>query len=778
MASQAYLDSYRSYKAGTEKLITWLVDTAKHCHVDTSFIGASNTSHKGKSAKQRTKYFVPLKSLTTLANSIAAANPPVTLPASLVIVTKGVLALRQKCGSLFSKLAKSDARVAFANKGHRHFESVLEEVLAVLSPAEESAPEPKASESTRAELSNMFSALSVEEPSATASAPAGKAHEPSPQYTIEPESFDEVFAILALFDDIQEIRQYLVLVWQDYRNGNQPSMAAAVTTDTAFLMIKRMCEGVIESVPESLNFPAMVTKLRNYLDQHGGGVSDAFPEWTCMHSASILDSFSDVLHPDELPVMKQGHFGTYEPRTDRSRLSPAEQQREDLIILCEVLPEFAKISRLNVQVPAEDLLTNALCKMMKANSIHAMPMYGIFAAQVFLDIHHVLRQDHARPHANLQGTATRVDETLSGWFRYSRNRQGFRNWPEQNDQVFREIQALAKEWGIQDFFATNKVKGSEKIPVRPFWMLQNHPVLCGLMEFRLNLLLQEAGETLVTAWGTAIYPAHLYNACRQSAELQQTWEDMEYLIKIHSPNRIFVGAPPTEAPDYLKRFALALGASAVNFARNRRPGGRDLIVPSKKGPRGLKTTSPVRDIFRQRYVYDGPIALSTPNIVAMVSVASKAERTSAPSVDMADFARTMLVQRQYSTLQLLTAVREGVAAEELHLVFDYMGLHQRCHKMLRQLQTHLQHDLVQYFGSDYIEDESQLPFIIGYVFEVMTGAGRVAEHLRVEANGSALLYKASEVLSGFLAEGGKQESWTKARALSYAVQRAYFRGDL
>lgn len=34
--------------------------------------------------------------------------------------------------------------------------------------------------------------------------------------------------------------------------------------------------------------------------------------------------------------------------------------------------------------------------------------------------------------------------------------------------------------------------------------------------FHLNLLLQEGEQILVGAWGSAVYPIHLYNACRQS----------------------------------------------------------------------------------------------------------------------------------------------------------------------------------------------------------------------------------------------------------------------
>ena len=248
---------------------------------------------------------------------------------------------------------------------------------------------------------------------------------------------------------------------------------------------------------------------------------------------------------------------------------------------------------------------------------------------------------------------------------------------------------------------------------RPYHLLKIHSVLSGLLIFHLNTLLNDGGIHLCNAWESVMYPTHLYNAARHSAELDSKWDDIEYILSIYSPTQIFVGAPPTDPKEYHKRFLLALGDSASNFAGNRRPGGAQLIVESQKGPRGLKTTSPVKDIFRSRYIDGNAATLSTANVIAMLAVATKAERTSPPAVDTAELSRKMAAQKQLSILQPLQAVREGLASEELHLLFDYFGLHQRGCKLQRDLQTHLQGDLARYFGPNYIENESELPYVIG-----------------------------------------------------------------
>lgn len=500
-----------------------------------------------------------------------------------------------------------------------------------------------------------------------------------------------------------------------------------------------------------------------------GGPTPAFQDWICFPLYNMVQQLDQVLEPQQLPALKPGHFGVYDPTQDRSRISKKEQDQEDLIIVMEILPDFTKLSRGRLHLPGEDELTAAMHPMMEANSADALPTHAVFALQIFLDIHHVLREDITRPFDQMQTIGKRTIETLDDYFRFSRGRT-IDLWPAQNDAAFRQVRDFARDCTQADTVckAFSSVYRKLGVTPKPFFFLKSHPVLCGLLTYRLTTLMQECGITLCNAWGSIIFPAHLYNATRQSASLEAHWKHMEYVVSLHSAQRIFVGAPPTEPTEYLKRFVLALGGSASNFARNRRRGGPSLIVESKKGPRGLKTTTPVKDIFHLRYVAGDTAKLTTPNIVAMLSVASKAERTSPAPDDLQMFTRQMLTQRQFTPLQLLRIVREGVAAEELHLLFDYISLHQRSLKLLRTLQTHLHADLVKYFSEQYIEEESQLLYIIGYLFEVVCGSARIAEHLRVEG-GSRMLHTTAEVMERYLQDGqNSSKSLDVAKALSAA----------
>lgn len=220
--------------------------------------------------------------------------------------------------------------------------------------------------------------------------------------------------------------------------------------------------------------------------------------------------------------------------------------------------------------------------------------------------------------------------------------------------------------------------------------------------------------------------------------------------------------------------------SASAFARNRRGGKSAKLPESKTGPRGLKTTSPVKDIFRASYVDGESFALSVSNIIAMLCVAAKAERTSGPSFEVLAFTRNTATQRHFTTLQILQAVREGVASEEMHLLFDYFGLHQRAYTLLDTLRRELDGEMLRYFGPNYIEDYSQLPYMVGYIFEVARGSDRVAEELRIKHNGSKMLLRASEIVAKFL-EGETKErrsSYIRAKSLTKAAVHMYQTGEL
>jgi hypothetical protein len=345
--------------------------------------------------------------------------------------------------------------------------------------------------------------------------------------------------------------------------------------------------------------------------------------------------------------------------------------------------------------------------------------------------------------------------------------------------------------------------------------MKRHPVFCGLLALHLNLTIQQAGIIFSNAWGSALYLAHLYNAVKQEGLLKRTWPDMELIISFHTKERVFVGGEPTNVEDYLKRFELTTGLSAQAFAPNKRKAKRGSDVPhSSKGPRSLlEDTTPVAELYRAKLCgeTDATEFLSFPavdkiltrrsgrtgrgavfdrywpilqrifthspelrqqfdqvQIEGHVEVGGRLTEESpeeAPSkdTDQAPVSGVRSEQRRQrwgkeqslNPVELLEALFDAVSDEVTILKFDYFAMHRRCWQVLRKLNEHLGDDFKKYLGAGYLEREDQLPFVVGYIFQIAVTAQRIARECRLEEGEtySKIMSEAVDVLEGYLASG-------------------------
>jgi hypothetical protein len=98
-----------------------------------------------------------------LAKTITESkDPKIRVPQKIVIILRTVIALRNDTGAKLAKLTGRSINHA-SQTSHRYFVSVLEQVLKILAPS----PVPGNDEDqavSGADVSNMFAALTVEEP--------------------------------------------------------------------------------------------------------------------------------------------------------------------------------------------------------------------------------------------------------------------------------------------------------------------------------------------------------------------------------------------------------------------------------------------------------------------------------------------------------------------------------------------------------------------------------------------------------------------------------------
>jgi hypothetical protein len=492
----------------------------------------------------------------------------------------------------------------------------------------------------------------------------------------------------------------------------------------------------------------------------------------------LLDSFKNVLKPGRIPEYKLGVFGNYDPSSDRSVKTAREKFQEDKIVLLEILPEFVVLSKLTEKAPAEDELTRGLRLMFNS---HQIPLWLVFATQIFLDIHHLLRQDIARGHAELYQSAKAINGSIEQNLAFHTSLR-VDTWPASNDLVLKNIQGQLDAWVAKDQIQLAKQKIGHSAG-EPFKLLKQHPLFCGLLMYGFKALFQEVGIAFSGAWGSIMYSGHLYHAVRNEKFLNKQWRDMELVTFLQGPEHFFVGDEPRTAEEYLKKFCLSMGYSATAFARNRRKGS---LEASKKGPKGLVELAPVSQLFKDRYCHgSGRVNLTLQDVEKILSeseweeeaegddgIANTDKNTLVLSRNQAPKNRKWGPHQYLPATQLLESLRNALQGETLEFTFDYLLMHRFCWRLLRQVKESCDKSLREMYGPGYLEQENQLPFTVGYIFMAATDTKKLDVLLSdklSDAVTSELMKQAASVIEGMIVTGAGDFISTKILEEQYGL---------
>jgi hypothetical protein len=278
-------------------------------------------------------------------------------------------------------------------------------------------------------------------------------------------------------------------------------------------------------------------------------------DWTCLHAYIILDSFLPIWRIDA-PVCKPGYFGKLNMKEEI--LNPREKFAQDKIVLLEMLlPELkflsriksgnsryvmecfevpmvvANYSRTQIMFPGQDELTTGILKMGRTKEL---PIWLILAIQIHLDIHYVLLEDTSRAQNELFTGAKRTVDTLKEYLEFSKNMH-IANWPAKNNMILRAVLEQCENMVLNDFIDGIRTDAYDVLEMPEhkggtFVLMKRHPVLCGMLLFRLHVIMQGLGITLVNAWGSLTCVLHLYNAAYSEGTLSKPWIDMEAVVSL------------------------------------------------------------------------------------------------------------------------------------------------------------------------------------------------------------------------------------------------------
>lgn len=794
--------SYARYKADTNTFATWLLETANQCGyqppdlaaaIPTLKKGKHNGKHNG-SAADPLLFSATTKDLQKLAEVVGSSA--LTVPRSVLTIAKRAIKLRKAVTTWF--LGQGDSA---NNRRHAHFITVLEQICDDLEwkinqPSKPDAKQPSPTPEAEGEdanddrFLNKFAVLTVEEPQETAQTkPTPVESKKIVKVNVVEEEGDDAtdsslgqlfFKTLCMLQDLNNMRTFISITWSEYCDKKIDLMNAAVVTDSALQLARDLIQEVEADWGTSLtgrgeNVQTLVFNLAVFKRglpaapsleiglPYNKNMADV-ADWCYVPTKILLESFADVLQVNHLPVFKKGHFGTYNPKADRSRMSVDQKFNEDKIILLSILPEFCMIDMCNINIPAQDVITRGLTEFARTKDVS---MWLCFASQIFLDVHHTMRHSTLGAFGDLRMSGLRIQKTIGDYFQISKTHPQPQFWPKEGDKEIQNIESTVTSWIIED--PLQHIRAFPEFapvstPAEKHALFSQHAILCGLVLFNLNMRMQSVGQQLVTQWYDVQQLAFLHNLVIQSpAHKDLRWPDMDAFLKIHGESHIFVGSRPKNAKESLNRLELATGiTSAANFARDSR--SRRFHKPDGKNPRVLKSTTAVADLFFPRYVGGPEEDAGITNIDRILDKLSQKLNRESSSKELEKSNPELIITRKWSnthnidTLQLLAFLKTKLFEAEPVILYNYFGMHKRSIELLRLIRDKEHQKFVQYFTSAYMPDESFISNIPILIHHVAEGSAQTARAMGNSSRGvgvtSRIVMSAGDVMRKYLAKNG------------------------
>ncbi|KAJ5702019.1 hypothetical protein N7488_009567 [Penicillium malachiteum] len=734
--------SYSRYKDDTNSLAAWLLKAASICGYQPDHLTstAPPLTSKGSKKKEKEKqantcknpvqYRITIKNLQVLADVVAKSS--LTVPRSIIDTAKRAIKLRKEVTSWFLKKGDTED-----NERHVHFVSALERVCETLeSNASKSfksdARQPSQASDSKDEdedlspFSNKFASLTVEEPKETHT--SEQKHVPKSQKIVEVDVVENdvsdeeysselmFYKALFLFQDLQNMRKFISDTWLEYRDKKIDLMNAALVTDGVSNLAKILIQEVVEAwdaCPLSVDLDIQEffftrscfvrgVPLPTSFDFSCNKVSAKLADGCFMPTCLTLEASCDLLQERNLLKVKEDSFGAYNPKANREFMSQSQKSEEDRILLLKLISDVCMINAFDSKNPFLDSITEGLLGYVRTKKVN---LWLCFASQIYLDIQHLMRHSASSAFNDLRMSGLRIKKTVDEYFKFSKTHSQPKFWSEGNDKRIEELKKAVDLVVDGDVFEGLCSKSSNRGPSEKHALLSRNPVMCGLSLFQLNARARYCGQEVVNAWYDVQSLAFLYNLVNVQSSNSLRWPDMETFIKIHGESHIFVGSRPKNACESLNRFELATGGSSVvRFARDARK--RTQSRRDRKVLRLLKPTTTVAAILEAQYAKHPSERDPTRNIVKVLDKISQELSSNPTAIELHSFNPEVKCQNMWSPalntdiLEIFDLMKSRLAEEEPMILFNYLGMHQRCIEILRLIQAKENQEFLQCFDSE------------------------------------------------------------------------------
>lgn len=632
--------------------------------------------------------------------------------------------------------------------------------------------------------------------------PGSKINTKRAVYTPEIDLEEGLYRVLAFYTDVHEVRDYVKELWENYRDGKTDLISAAVTTNTALELLRKPHEDLVKNVlPLFQNgIPHLLLLLMGWLvgapqhmaqyphllaprllaqydevDEHDE-VLTSLKDFLLVHNYAIVGGVGDLFRDGMIPLHRPGWRGTFDPLFGRKKFSYRKDWQQCEVLLLESYTDHPmlllvgdKLLHFGGTGGADNQFSfDEMAVEMHTFSKKKEPTLLLMAhSEIWLDIIRVMGptvgqgfRDMRRQFREMSDMLKRRKEIESRIFPP--------DWTQNKENMAVALQKALEDLSKEDPMEKNRIVMERRLgrSHTPSRFMKRAPMLCGTFLFQFKLYYQELGFDLANSWCTIMSAAHLVTACRHYDTLSQVpnlkpWPDIDFVMDMHGKEDLFGGKMPRNIDESMTAFLDMRGWSrevqgAMKYYGTDKPIPKwlrnvstDAPLVRDSGPRGLKDHSQIIPIFFRKYC--GSSTLGTRLDVKSIEnlLADVTHDLQRPKYKGRKLRRERKHKSpKYSVVQLLSIIEAGLKMETSSIHFDYVSMHLRCIQFLKKVKMGAHDYLVGKHGESYLENDSQLPYIVAWILQVALFSDRAIRMVLKGQPGADQLVTASKLLIG------------------------------
>ena len=590
-------ETVKRYKTYTDQFQDWLLQTAMARQVEWA-------THIGEQKGTRRKgYKISIEEQERLVDGIAGTKTSLMDVSGLAHLGDAIRS-RKEITQYYKLLEKADEGHAYFNRTLDSFMTTLKKLMPAFYQAQDIDDEASnfivvqvprqdcdKDSDTNPDTTESPEALDTHSESWEKPEPLPRKTSNDNPLTEEEQKLQQHFLILCFLYLFSRIRDVVRDVWRLYHNSLINAITAALVTDLAQSHVQQNVATLVEvlGVAQGELHEMFQTLYEEVvaLSKAGPGISEN-PQFS-------QDGLRRLWCIDATKFVKT-HVATEHLGVDSS--SQGIRPEHPFLLFLRFFDTFRQGK---ITLPIWDKFTEIMLR--HADGHHDWLPFG---CQIILDIHDVVREDYHRLFKDVTEHGLDISRRMRVHVEYEDRMWAIGKKP---DYISREVIKFSTvfldplntllTWLQSLLKSAGTAHTNSKMTTDVFVTV--HSTLAGLTMWHFNKLYQATAICKVQWFIT--YLSHLYNAARQVGGLDITWPDLDFIIKMHGQQRIFLGDPPKHPESFLDRFYLASNVSSQYMAPDCRIRGKFApVAPQQvRRKRGLMPHFPLEETIRAFY---------------------------------------------------------------------------------------------------------------------------------------------------------------------------------